>query len=539
MSGRTTVTSRRAVLRAAAAGAAVAATASVSSRAASTPSGPGESPTAIVIGSGFGGAVAALRLGQAGVQTTVLERGRRWPISPGGNTFATLNKPDGRAAWFSTKAYINGIMSPPINPYPGLIDRVFGNGVDAIYGAGVGGGSLAFGMFTSVPRKVDFDMIFPASADYEELVRTYFPRAKQELGCAPLPADILAHPQYRGARAFLNTLRDYGTEPIPTDFAVDWDIVREELRGRRTASISVGEGPYGVNSGAKNSVDRNYLPAAEATGNVTIKALHEVFDIRPRAGRKGYVVTAREIDEQHATVRVSRFEADYLFMAAGSYYTTSLLVTARAKGTLPALSTKIGQGWGTNGDFLIVRTPLRQDYGAAQGGPGNVKMYEDDLPGGPVAMNYQATPFPEYAGGFTTTNLIQTHTDERGTIDYDRANGQTVLDFPHPRENTLVDQRASRFAWHFHDRTEARLGFPANGIPIFSQAADFGAACTYHGLGGVVMGQGADENGRVIGYDNLFVVDGSFLPGAAGLVNPSLTITAITERTMDRFVATL
>ena len=53
------------------------------------------------------------------------------------------------------------------------------------------------------------------------------------------------------------------------------------------------------------------------------------------------------------------------------------------------------------------------------------------------------------------------------------------------------------------------------------------------------MGQGADENGKVRGYDNLYVVDGSFLPGAAGLVNPSLTITAITERTMDRFVATL
>src|SRR5262245_638660 len=56
---------------------------------------------AIVIGSGFGGAVAALRLARAGVQTLVLERGRRWPITPRGDTFATFEQPDGRAAWLS------------------------------------------------------------------------------------------------------------------------------------------------------------------------------------------------------------------------------------------------------------------------------------------------------------------------------------------------------------------------------------------------------------------------------------------------------
>ncbi|HEY9311834.1 hypothetical protein [Williamsia sp.] len=65
------------------------------------------------------------------MSTTVLERGRRWPITPDGNTFATVNQADGRAAWFSTKAHINGLLSPPINPYPGLIDRIFGNEVDA------------------------------------------------------------------------------------------------------------------------------------------------------------------------------------------------------------------------------------------------------------------------------------------------------------------------------------------------------------------------------------------------------------------------
>ncbi|HEY9311835.1 hypothetical protein [Williamsia sp.] len=121
-------------------------------------------------------------------------------------------------------------------------------------------------------------MIFPASANHDELLSTYFPRAKQVLGCAPLPAD----------------------------FAVDWGIVRDELRGRRKASVSVGEGPYGINSGAKNSVD-------------------------------------------------------YLFMAAGSVYTTSLLASARARGTVPALSTSIpltesGGLWRARPGRLLAKT---------------------------------------------------------------------------------------------------------------------------------------------------------------------------------------
>ncbi|WP_341464548.1 hypothetical protein [Gordonia bronchialis] len=126
-----------------------------------------------------------------------------------------------------------------------------------MYGAGVGGGSLAFGAFTPVPRRV-------------------------------------------------------------------------ELAGRIKPAIITGELGFGVNSGAKNSVDHNYLPSAEATGHVTIKPMHEVFEIRPRARRRGFVVSARVIDENHRTVRVVTLEADYLFLAAGSFHTTRMLVEARA-----------------------------------------------------------------------------------------------------------------------------------------------------------------------------------------------------------------
>lgn len=526
--------SRRSVLVGAAGlGALGALDAAVAPRAHATPA-PG--PSAIVIGSGFGGAVAALRLGRAGISTTVLERGRRWPIRPDGNTFATFTSPDRRAAWFSDTVGLTGTIGIPVTRYPGILDRIKGNGIDAVYGAGVGGGSLAFGAFTPVPRRVDFEHVFPGGADYDELVRTYYPRAKKMLGASPLPADIMAHPRYVGTRSWRATVRRDGKEPVSFDYAINWDVVRDELAGRIKPAIITGELGFGVNSGAKNSVDHNYLPAAEATGHVTIKPMHEVFEIRPRERRRGFVVSARVIDENHRTVRVVTLEADYLFLAAGSFHTTRMLVEARAKGTLPRLSPRIGDGFGANGDFLTARTALSDDYGAVQGGPGFGRVYEDDMPGGPVSMVYHSTPVPAPLGKTLTTNLIQAHTEERGTIDYDHATRSAVINYPHPEGNDL-DRRGAAFAERFRQRAEIRHGRTTSGVPVYSRAAGFGSASTYHGLGGVVMNRAATMDGAVRGYENLYVVDGSFVPGAVGLVNPALTITALAERTMERFLA--
>ncbi|MCH5643468.1 GMC oxidoreductase [Gordonia sp. ABSL49_1] len=527
---------RRSLLKgAAAAGAITAATAAIGRGAGATAAA--ERGTAIVIGSGFGGAVAALRLGQAGFRTTVFERGRRWPIRPDGNTFATFDRPDRRAAWFSDTAGISSSLQVPVERYPGVLDAIKGNGIESVYGAGVGGGSLVFGAFSAQPDKPDFEMLFPGGTDYDGLARTYYPRARRMLNATPLPPDILAHPNYVGARSWLRTVARYGVRPSFIDYSINWDLVRKELSGRVRPGVSIGDLSYGVNSGAKNSVDHNYLPAAEATGNVTIKPMHEVFEIRPRSRRRGFVVRARVIDDKHRTLRIVTAEADYLFLAAGSYHTTSLLVRARAHGTLPRLSPRIGDGFGGNGDFLIVRTALREQYGPIQGGPGYSRLREDRLPGGPAAIVYQASPFPSPLGGTATTHLIQVHTDERGTIDYDHATRGTQLNYPYPEGTSVLDRRGAAFAQHFHERTETRYGFPQNGIPLYSRSFGFGSGSTFHGLGGVVIGQAATADGGVKGYDDLYVVDGSFCPGAVGLVNPSLTITALAERTMDRFLA--
>src|SRR4029453_3935813 len=105
---------------------------------------------ALVIGSGFGGAVAALRLAEAGVHTIVLERGRRWPISPSGDTFATFEKPDGRAAWlspFTAVALVGaqlGVPPPPVDVFAGILEGIQADGIAVAAGAGVGGGSLVY-----------------------------------------------------------------------------------------------------------------------------------------------------------------------------------------------------------------------------------------------------------------------------------------------------------------------------------------------------------------------------------------------------------
>ena len=106
-----------------------------------------------------------------------------------------------------------------------------------------------------------------------------------------------------------------------------------------------------------------------------------------------------------------------------------------------------------------------------------------------------------------------------------------------PTRRATISTAAAAFAERFRQRAEIRHGRTTSGVLVYSRAAGFGSASTYHGLGGVVMNRAATMDGAVRGYENLYVVDCSFVPGAVGLVNPALTITALAERTMERFLA--
>src|SRR5262249_50874208 len=229
---------------------------------------------ALVIGSGFGGAVASLRLAQAGVHTLVLERGRRWPITPEGNTFATFEKPDGRAAWLSPFSPIVlieqqfGIPPTPIDVFAGVFEGIQADGINVVVGAGVGGGSLVYNAITVQPRREVFERVFPRVIDYDEMNSVYYPRVKSIIKPAPIPQDILSTSFFQSTRVNFEQARRAGFSTRLVDLAIDWDVVREEINGTRAPSAIAGQSWYGLNSGAKKSPDRDYPDMAAESGRL-------------------------------------------------------------------------------------------------------------------------------------------------------------------------------------------------------------------------------------------------------------------------------
>ena len=130
----------------------------------------------MIIGSGFGGAVAALRLAELGIHTVMLERGRRWPVTQEQNTFSSLQDPDGRSAWLSDVALLGEPKA--IDKYIGVLELVLGNGIAALTGAGVGGGSLIYAGALYQPSHQLFAEVFGGNVDYHEMDSIYYPRVK-------------------------------------------------------------------------------------------------------------------------------------------------------------------------------------------------------------------------------------------------------------------------------------------------------------------------------------------------------------------------
>ncbi|GAA4952707.1 GMC family oxidoreductase N-terminal domain-containing protein [Actinoplanes utahensis] len=492
--------------------------------------------SAIVIGSGFGGAVAAYRLAQAGMSVTVLERGRRWDVDGSGSTFCTISDPDWRCAWFADRPPLGLDVSKTITRGAGLIQKHAGDGIQVMCGAGVGGGSLVIGMFMPQPRRADWETVY--RLPYTDFEDVYWPRARRNLGAATIPEDIQNHAAYVGARAWPAYIAEFGRTPVPVPFGVNWDVIRDELAGRAPACHTIGEGPFGSNSGAKNSVDRNYLAWAVAAG-ARVLPLHEVTELREVSGSSTFEVACRQIDDRGSVLSTPVLSADYVFLAAGSLGSTSLLLTSRARGRLPRLAgAEVGKGWGNNGDFLIARLNLRRAVGHAQGGPGNVRFHDDSNPYAKAAMAWEAAPIPSWLPA-TTAHLITSLAAERGEIRYDPATGTGKVHWPYAEMETSSDKAGRDLASRLWWSTEGAKGSLLTGLPTYDRNTGMGLGSrnTYHPLGGLVMGRATDFGGKVAGYENLFCVDGALLPGSAALANPALTITANAERCMDMFLA--
>ncbi|MFF3505751.1 GMC oxidoreductase [Streptomyces sp. NPDC003247] len=476
----------------------------------------------VIVGSGYGGSIAALRLAEAGVDAVLLERGRRWPVDDAGDTFATQTAPDGRAAWLSKTS---PLTDAKLDVYTGVLEFVPGSGMNVLAGAGVGGASLASNGTMCQPSAELFAHTLGDVLDYREMRERWYPEARALIGCEPVPDDVYHSEFYRSARSFADQLDKAGIPWSKVDLAVDWDVVRQEMAGTRVRSQIDGLNVFGVNSGAQRSLDRTLLARAEASGHIDVRPLSVVTAVHPADGGDGtgYHVDHDRIDERGTVVSRHRITTDRLVLAAGTLGTNRLLLRARETGALPALDAALGTRVG-NSEVITARTGM-QENNPRQGGPAAVIAQDwRENPLGPVSLlNFPWPDAPEGEGWITTIGSVPA--PALGAFHYDPDKDDVVLTWP---ADDPALARAQSAITHTLDRLdEANPGSRT----AFSRIGTTGGNV----VGGVPLGTVTDDAGRVNGHHGLYVVDGSLLPGTG--VPPALTVAAVAARVSERLVS--
>jgi cholesterol oxidase len=514
---------------------------------------------AIVIGSGFGGAITACRVAEKGMKVLVLERGRRW-------TPQEYPRRAGDAWLFSDHQAAR---------QNGWLDLRFFKNMTVAQAAGVGGGSLAYSSVALEAHPSLFTNGWPSEITYDELKPRY-DRVTQMMNLQRVPDGQLTQ-RFKLAREAAEKLghRDrFSKTPLAVSFSPDWNYqlsdpfnpkhskVFTNAQGQQQGTcIHLGNCDIGCDVRAKNTLDLNYIPRAEQLGT-DVRPLHVVRLIEPRD--TGYRVVFDSI-RQGRLIRGEE-SAARVFLAAGSLGSTELLLRCRDEHrTLPKISRVLGQSWSANANVLSMATypdgsRVQQTLGPSISGVldfmdkrsnGQQFVIEDD--GFP---NLLLNSLRACLDAGTRTDLgrsvleqIEEHVrgDERSRnlmvwlgAGMDAADGQLTLTRPllAPWTRTL------NLRWT-PDRSQAVVEAilavhqsmtEATGGRLRPNAAWslFRNMVTLHPLGGCKMGVTpetgvVDHLGQVFGYQSLYVVDGSILPTSIGR-NPSHTIAALAER---------
>jgi cholesterol oxidase len=490
-----------------------------------------ESAPAIVVGSGYGASVAALRLGQAGIRTLVLEMGRLWNTAGAdGKVFCNTASPDQRSMWFRTRTEAPlatflwlDVVNKDITPYPGVLDRVRFANMSVFVGRGVGGGSLVNGSMAVTPLQSYFAEQFP-TIDTAEMYGTYFPRARAMLGVNTIdPAWFESTEWYQFSRVSRKHATNTGLKTTFVPSVYDFGYMQREAAGTATKSALGQEVIYGNNHG-KKSLDKTYLASALGTGNVTIHTMEKVTGIS-RAGDGSWVLSADRIDYTGAVVETKQYGCTYLFLGGGSLGTSELLLRSRQSGTLPALDASVGAGWGPNGNTMLGRANHLWDTVGANQSTMPV-MGIDDWANTDNPVFAEIAPLPTGLEHWVSLYLAITKNPQRARFSY--GSGGLGLDWS-AAQSSVSSGMAKKLFDRINSANSTIYRYDLFGSPSRVFADDF----TYHPLGGCVLGRATDNYGRVKGYSKLYVTDGSLIPGNIG-VNPFVTITALAERTMAR-----
>ncbi|MBV9515165.1 MAG: GMC family oxidoreductase [Mycobacteriaceae bacterium] len=517
----------------------------------------------LIIGSGFGGSVTALRLTEKGYRVGVLEAGRRFAD----HEFA-------RTSWNLRKF----LWAPKFGMYG--IQRIhLLRNVMILGGAGVGGGSLNYANTLYVPPEPFFtDRQWSQITDWRAELMPHYEQAQRMLG-------VVNNPTFTDADRVVKEVADemgVGETFVPTPVGVFFGPDQQKTPGKtvadpyfggagpdRTGCIECGSCMTGCRYGAKNTLVKNYLGLAERAGA-------QVFPMRTVTGfeqlpdgtwRVDTVVTGRWLRRKKKS-----FTASHLTLAAGTYNTQKLLFKMRDRGKLPKLSDKLGVLTRTNSESIV--------------GAGRFKVSPDlDLTHG-VAITSSIHPTSDthiepvrYGKGSNAMGLLQTlMTDGAGPQGTDvprwkqffQEAGKNprdtlrMINARHWSERTmiaLVMQNLDNSITTFTRRTKLgmrritskqghgepnpswipvgnevtrRIAAKIDGVAGGTWGELFNIPLTAHFLGGAAIGDSPqsgviDAYHRVYAYPTLSVVDGAAISANLG-VNPSLSITAQAER---------
>lgn len=517
-----------------------------------------------VIGSGFGGAVAALRLAEKGYRVTVLEQGRRW--SPGQLPASNWNL---RRWLWAPAAGLRGFFGM----------RLFRH-VLVLHGNAVGGGSIAYAnTLLQPPAKVWDEGGWAGLADWQRIMPECYARARRMLGVARNRRVAEADRRLQ-AMARECGLEDgfhltdvgvyFGDDDTPPGTPHPDPYFAGEGPPRRSC-IGCGACMVGCRHGAKNTLDLNYLHLAERRG-ARLLAETRVEQLRPLGaddGSEGYELVLSNGRWPRRRRRSLRCRG--VVVAASSLGTQSLLLRMKADGQLPRLSDALGSGVRTNAESLIgVRFAGSGDdlsRGIAIGSglwlDAHTHVEATRYPAGSDAMGLLATPMARSGRGRLRWLLALL----RGMLLRPRQTWRLLRPRGFARESMIllcmqtVDgclrmRLARRWWWQFSRQLRSHGPRIPSHIPAAEDfarrlAARFGGSAmaslpevlldipmTAHCLGGACIGADADRgvcdaNGRVFGYRNLLVCDGSLIAANLG-VNPSLTIAALAEHIMQQ-----
>jgi cholesterol oxidase len=523
----------------------------------------------VIIGSGFGGSVSAMRLTEKGYSVLVLEKGKRFEDKD----FAKSNWQFWKYLWL-----------PALRAY-GILQVSILKGVMIFHGAGVGGGSLGYANVLEVPTEATFATpAWNQNVKWGEVLRPHFETAKRMLGVARNPklwtADLILR-QMADDICMGHTFR---TTEVGAYFGEAGVTVADPYFGgegpARAGCKHCGGCMVGCRHNAKNTLPKNYLYFAEKNG-AEVNAEVEVIDVRPWTIDHGQsrIPNARyAITYQSSTSILKRKHTVYannVIFSAGVLGTMKLLLNLRdVKKSLPELSGRLGHMVRTNSEALLGSVARTSEINYSEGVAISSIYNQDEItriepvryPDGSSLMRFFAAPLidtdvsvpvrilkfvgwalihpldfakalilPGWAHNMTIL-LVMQHADNRMRFRMGRSLFTLFRRGMVADEEPGYEIQAQVKGSHELARDFAKR---INGIALGSIGENLlGLPTTAHILGGAPIGKDAgegvvNESFGVHNYVGLYIVDGSIMPANPG-VNPSLTITALAEYAMSK-----